>query len=80
MKKVYKKVRVVHNAANDCFVIEVKEKLFGNWWYELSYKYHVEGRIYHTEHHVPKLTEDEARAKAIERATALRNQTVIWEQ
>ena len=78
--KLYSKVRVVHSAGGDRFYIEVKEGWFGRWVFDTSYQYRMDDREYHTEYHVPKLTEDEAREKAIERAKVLRNFTIIWEE
>jgi hypothetical protein len=78
-KQLYKKSRVIHDAPNDQFIVEVTKKLFGGWEMFVWFRYKVEGRDYFSEHHIPKLTEDEAREKAIERAKALKHKTIIWE-
>jgi hypothetical protein len=80
MKKLYKKARVIHDAPNDQFIVEVTRKLFGEWEREVWFRYKVSGRDYFSENHIPSLTEDEAREKAIERAKALKTKTIIWEE
>lgn len=80
MKPLYKKTRVVHDAPNDRYLVEINEGFFSGWEHEQSFRYWVEHREYYTLHHKPTDTQEQALEKAIAMAKALKTKTVVWEE
>lgn len=78
MKNLFRKTRVIHNPEKDKYEVYLKAGFFSLWEWDNHYRYYV-GDKRPISSYEPRDNQEEAKAKAIARATELANKTIEWE-